>query len=133
MNISKTQEEIRNLTIKAQRSKSVSDRAEIQEQISGYLLYLQGEEAKAFRGKEEAYLDRKEAEAKYIYDSKESVTKAKESAPYKCRDYRRKEASKLGDWENLRTFRQVASNHLELMRQTTANLRKEDELTRIQT
>ena len=125
MNIEKTQDKIRELISEVAHVEDIAKRTEIQETISGYMVYLAEEEDKANRAFKSAYTKRKIDESHSIYESEESVSKATASAAYLCREERQAETKLEVEYECLKIFRMVVFEHLDVMKQRTAALRKE--------
>lgn len=119
-------EEIKKLIQETQEDNtSISDRVEAQEKITGYLVFLAEEEAKAFREARNAYTDRRIAESQYIYESTDSATKAKESAASECKEFRRKEVQTEVEHERIKLFRMAVQKHIDAMLSHTQSLKWE--------
>jgi hypothetical protein len=120
------QDKIKELITATQDNDDIGFRVVSQEQISGYLVFLQTEEVKAFADYKNAYFDRRIAESEFISKSDLSVSKAKETSPSECRHQRREETRLEIIYEGFKLFRQSIQTHLENMRQTTSHLKYQD-------
>lgn len=131
MKIDAVIEKIREL-VKESHTDDILTRLHIQEQISGYLIFLQEEEFNFLEAYKRAYTERKIAESEYIHKSVDTITKAKESAAYANQEKRDAETDMEVGYERLKMFRLSIKDHLENMRQRTSYLRYEIELVRNQ-
>lgn len=127
MNLDKVIDKIQDL-IKDSTTDDMLTRLNIQEQISGYLIFLQEEEYRYLQEYKVAYSNRRIGEAEFIDNSEESITRAKEIAPFRMKDLRDKEVQMEVAFEKLRGFRLAVKTHLESMKQKTSYLRYELEL-----
>ena len=127
MKFEKVIQEIEKL-IKESTTDDILSRLQIQEKISGYLIFLQEEEFNFLQAYKSAYTKRKIGESEFIAKSTDGVTRAAATAAYERKELREEETEMELAVDRLRMFRLAVKDHMENMRQRTSYLRYENDL-----